>query len=131
MELVVGGGRLDRVITEVEDLVAEYFTDDGTRYLDYAPMTPADRLVPEDLAVTILINSRVAGTAFKGVQDHGPELDLASLPMIPLQEATEDDRQVVADLVATVASWPGFAASVATKVLHKKRPDLIPILDTR
>jgi len=28
-----------------------------------------------------------------------------------------------------VVAWPGFAASVATKVLHKKRPALIPILD--
>jgi hypothetical protein len=35
----------------------------------------------------------------------------------------------VAHTIAAVASWPGFAASVATKVLHKKRPALIPILD--
>jgi hypothetical protein len=30
-----------------------------------------------------------------------------------------------------VAKWPGFAASVATKVLHKKRPQLIPIVDNQ
>lgn len=30
-----------------------------------------------------------------------------------------------------MAKWPGFAASVATKVLHKKRPRLIPILDNQ
>ena len=30
-----------------------------------------------------------------------------------------------------MAQFPGFAASVATKVLHKKRPDLIPILDNQ
>lgn len=28
-------------------------------------------MVPEGLAVTILINSRVAGTGFRAVQDHG------------------------------------------------------------
>jgi hypothetical protein len=27
--------------------------------------------------------------------------------------------------------WEGFAASVATKVLHKKRPRLVPILDNQ
>jgi len=129
MELVVGGGRLDRVLSDAMGLVAGYLTDDGLRYLDYQSMTPADRLVPEDLAVTILINSRVAGTAFKAVQDRGDALDLAGLPAVPLQETNDPDRQAVADLVATVASWPGFAASVATKVLHKKRPDLIPILE--
>ena len=30
-----------------------------------------------------------------------------------------------------MAQWPGFAASVATKVLHKKRPGLIPVLDNQ
>jgi hypothetical protein len=129
MNLVVGAGRLDRVLEDAEGLVSGYLTDDGLRYLDYAPMTPTDRLVPEDLAVTILINSSVGAAAFKAVQDRGWELDLAALPAVPLHDATEKERQCVADLVATVASWSGFAASVATKVLHKKRPDLIPILD--
>ena len=31
--------------------------------------------------------------------------------------------------IAAVTGWEGFAASVATKVLHKKRPKLLPILD--
>jgi formate dehydrogenase maturation protein FdhE len=35
----------------------------------------------------------------------------------------------VASFIAAVTDWEGFAASVATKVLHKKRPKLIPILD--
>lgn len=34
-------------------------------------------------------------------------------------------------MIAHVAGWEGFAASVATKVLHKKRPRLIPILDNQ
>jgi hypothetical protein len=28
-----------------------------------------------------------------------------------------------------MTSWPGVGASVSTKTLHKKRPELIPILD--
>ena len=35
----------------------------------------------------------------------------------------------VASFIAAVTGWEGFAASVATKLLHKKRPKLIPILD--
>jgi hypothetical protein len=31
--------------------------------------------------------------------------------------------------IAAVTDWEGFASSVATKVPHKKRPKLIPILD--
>lgn len=129
MRLTVGGGVVERVLEDAEALLEGYRTDDGIRYLNYEPSTDPDRLMPEDLAVTILINSRVAGRAFKSVQDHGEGLRLPALPDVPLEESSPTDRDAVADLVAEVASWDGFAASVATKILHKKRPRLIPILD--
>jgi hypothetical protein len=129
VDLIVGGGKLDRRLEHAEELVDAYRTDDGLRYLDYTPLTPPDRLVPEDLAVTILINSRVAGTAFKALQDHGHEAALEALPSCALEDADAGQRQAVCDVICTVVAWPGFAASVATKVLHKKRPALIPILD--
>jgi hypothetical protein len=116
-------------LEHAEELVDAYRTDDGLRYLDYTPLTPPDLLVPEDLAVTILINSRVAGTAFKAVQDHGHKVALEALPSCALEDADAGQRQAVCDVICTVVAWPGFAASVATKVLHKKRPALIPILD--
>jgi hypothetical protein len=50
LELVIGAGKLDRTLQDVEALVDAYRTDDGLRYLDYRPHTPPDRLVPEDLA---------------------------------------------------------------------------------
>ena len=61
MDLTVGAGILDRVLRDAEELLVAYRTDDGLRYLDYRPSTDPDRLMPEDLAVTILINSRVTG----------------------------------------------------------------------
>ena len=131
MDLIYGARQLDRKVPDIEMLLDRYLTDIGLRYLDYRPITPPDKLVPEDLAVTILINSRVGWRAFESVQDHGPDLELDVLPDKPLEETTEPERQVVADLIARVASWPGLAASVATKVLHKKRPTLIPILDNQ
>ena len=41
------------------------------------------------------------------------------------------DRDRIAQIIAQMADWPGFAASVATKVLHKKRPATVPILDNQ
>jgi hypothetical protein len=73
----------------------------------------------------------VGPAAFKSVQDFGPNLALASLVDRPLEETSTEQRQAVADLVAEMAHWKGFAASVATKILHKKRPALIPILDNQ
>lgn len=129
--LTLGQGTCQRRLEAADELLLGYRTDDGLRYLDYQPVSIRDVLVPDDLAVTILINSRVASRAFKAVQDHGHEVDLALLPEIGLEDTTEDQRQRIADLIAQVAQWPGFAASVATKVLHKKRPRLIPILDNQ
>jgi len=131
VDLVVGARRIDRRLSAVEHLLAAYRTDDGLRYLDWRPSTDPNRLMPEDLAVTILINSRVGPAAFKSAQDHGAQLDLAELPDMPLEETSVDTRAQVARLIADVAGWDGFAASVATKVLHKKRPRLIPILDNQ
>ena len=129
--LVVGAGHIDRRLPAAEDLLLAYRVDDGLRYLDWLPSTDPDRLMPEDLAVTILINSRIGPAAFKSVQDHGAALDLAMLPDMRLEETSVGMREQVAHLIAQVAQWDGFAASVTTKVLHKKRPWLIPILDNQ
>jgi hypothetical protein len=131
VNVIFGARRLDRVVGDASELLASYRSDDGTRYLDYRPGSHADELVPDDLAVTILINSRVGPAAFKSAQDHGLELPLANLADTPLEDTTGDQRQAVADVVAEMAHWEGFAASVATKILHKKRPALIPILDNQ
>jgi len=131
VDLIVGAGQIDRRLPAAEQLLVAYRADDGLRYLDWRPSTDPDRLMPEDLAVTILINSRVGPAAFKSIQDHGAELDLATLPDMPLEEAPADLRGQVAHLISHVARWDGFAASVVTKVLHKKRPQLIPILDNQ
>lgn len=129
--LLVGIGHLERRLDDAVGLLHAYTTDDGLRYLDYEQVASHDVLVPDDLAVIILINSRVNGSAFKSVQDFGSSLPLASVPTTPLEDSTPALRQQVAELIAEMASWPGFASSVATKILHKKRSATIPILDNQ
>ncbi|MGH3221603.1 MAG: DUF6308 family protein [Streptosporangiaceae bacterium] len=131
VNLLLGAGHIDRQLPAAHELLAGYRTDDGLRYLEWRPSTNPDRILPEDLAVTILINSRVGPAAFKSAQDHGRLIDLEELPDIRLEHASRDERDQVAHLIAGVARWRGFAASVATKILHKKRPSLIPILDNQ
>jgi hypothetical protein len=82
VDLILGAGRLDRVISDAEVLLAEYPAEDGLRYLNWKPSTAPDHLSPEDLAVTILINSRVGPAAFRSVQDHGAgDLDTRLEPL--------------------------------------------------
>ncbi|MGD0713471.1 MAG: DUF6308 family protein [Gaiellaceae bacterium] len=132
MELVFGAGKIDRRVPEVEELLREWREkekDFGQLYLEHEPITSPDRVFVEDLAVTMLMNSRVDARQAMGVSRHGATLDLSVLPGKALGETTDDERQVVAELIGAMTGWPGIGASVATKTLHKKRPALIPVLD--
>ena len=131
VQLVLGAGEYDRVIKNADQLLLQYHQDTGCYYLDYQPTTPQDGLVPEDLAVTLLVNSQVGWRVFRSLELNGASIDLKSLPSKPLEKTTLEERGQVRDLVVDMTTWPGFAASVASKVLHKKRPDLIPILDNQ
>lgn len=131
IRLVLGGGECDRVIDKADELLRRYRKDTGCYYLDHQPITPRDRIVPEDLAVTLLVNSQAGWRAFRSLQLYSDTIDLECLPRTTLEDTSGADRTQVSDVIAAMAQWPGFAASVATKVLHKKRPDLIPILDNQ
>ncbi|MBA3476349.1 MAG: hypothetical protein H0T10_06290 [Actinobacteria bacterium] len=134
MDLVYGAGKLDRRVEDVEGLLREWRVREaewGQLYLEFQPATPPDALVVEDLAVTMLINSRVAGQAAAAVLRYGRSLDLASFVDRPLEETTPEERRRVAELIGAMTSWPWIGASLATKTLHKKRPHLIPVLDNQ
>ena len=130
-DLILGAGIIDRKVTDAGALLCRYRGDTGCYYLDYVPATSADELVPEDIAVTLLVNSQVTGRAFRSIQLRAGEINLQSLPNKHLQDTTLQERQTVAEIIAVLATFEGFAASVATKLLHKKRPGLIPILDNQ
>ncbi|MEH1130519.1 hypothetical protein [Micromonospora sp. CPCC 206061] len=51
IDLIVGGGQLERCLPDADKLLFEYRTDDGLRYLDWRPTTDPDQFMPEDLAV--------------------------------------------------------------------------------
>jgi hypothetical protein len=131
VRLVLGDEENARIIENADALLRQYRQDTGCYYLDHQSITPQDRLVPEDLAVTLLINSQAGWRAFRSLQLHSASIDLRSLPSKPLERTTLEERRQVRDMIVKMTEWPGFAASVATKVLHKKRPELIPILDNQ
>jgi len=120
--LTMGARHIDRIIPNADDLLRQYRNDTGFYYLDYQPITPADKVVPEDLAVTLLVNSQAGWRAFRSLEEYGKTIELAHLPKKPLEHTSPEERKQIAALIAKMAQLPGFAASIATKVLHKKRP---------
>lgn len=125
-------GGITRVVEQADVLLDRFRREDiGSDYYDYKPLTPLDQLVPEDLAVTLLVNSQAGRRAFQSLATRGHTVDLRALPNCSLEKTDASQRRIVAEVITEVANWPGFASSVATKVLHKKRPELIPILDNQ
>jgi hypothetical protein len=135
MRLIVGAGKLDRVIDDAGRWLLEYRQDDGIFYLNHQPSTPFDRVVPEDMAITALINSvrslQSLKMCLRSIAANARTVDLGILPDKPLEMTDSAERATVAMVIAKVASWNSFAASTATKLLHKKRPNLVPILDNQ
>jgi hypothetical protein len=131
INLTLGASQIDRIIPNADVLLLKYRDDSGYLYLDYKPITSADKVVPEDLAVTLLMNSQVGAKAFQSLVQMGGTISLDHLPDKPLEETSALEREQIAALICKLAQFPGFAASVATKLLHKKRPSLIPILDNQ
>lgn len=132
MELIFGAGKLDRRVPGVEGLLRDWRekeADFGQLYLEHQPVTATDRVFVEDLAVTMLINSRVDARQAMGIVRNADSLDLSVLPRKMLAETTDAERGQLAELIGAMTGWPGFGASVATKLLHNKRPELIPVLD--
>jgi hypothetical protein len=132
MELIFGARVLDRRVSDVERLLRDWRVmeaDFGQLYLDHQPVTSPDRIYVEDLAVTMLINSRVDARQAMGIARNSESFDLSTLPAKPLAETTDAERQRLAEMIGAMTKWPGFGASVATKLLHKKRPEFVPVLD--
>ncbi|HPH98561.1 MAG TPA: DUF6308 family protein [Anaerolineaceae bacterium] len=128
VRLVVGAGIIERVIPDAEQALKIYKKITDYTYLDYLPVTPRDLVVPEDLAVTLALNSRVGSKAVESLMEKR-SISLAGLPDKPLEAADDNDLEAAADQIMVLVGLKGFGASVASKLLHKKRPALIPVMD--
>lgn len=148
--LVLGG----HVIADVERLARRFLTcrrETGYDYYSYSSSRTDDVSI-SDVAVTLGMNSGVTGVAFRTILEHGPAITEV-LSAVPTNLALEDGtcgsveldtmvelvtfttnvgRNTEARRVAGLEPFPtGIGVSVATKLLHKKRPELLPVLDNQ
>jgi hypothetical protein len=97
------------------------------------------------------MNSGVSGLAFRTVTNFATTIEatLRGVPTVALEDPACDESVLdcLVDLIAVTTNvgrdararraggleaWPtGIGVSVATKLLHKKRPALLPIIDTQ
>jgi hypothetical protein len=97
-------------------------------------------LVDGDLLAPALIGAEVDRGRFSLLREMLPSLSgVADLPAVPLEEADEQVIDQVADLFAVLDEAPyagkggpsQIRGTILSKVLHRKRPDLVPLYDSR
>lgn len=94
------------------------------------------QLVDGDLLAPALIGVHIDAGRFSLLREMLPALEaVADLPDVPLHEADEDHVLCVAGLFGILDepryAGRGVRGTVVSKVLHRKRPDLVPLYDSR
>ena len=93
-------------------------------------------LVDGDLLAPALIGVHIDAGRFSLLREMLPALEaVADLPAVPLHDADEDHVLCVAGLFGILDepryAGRGVRGTVVSKVLHRKRPDLVPLYDSR
>lgn len=100
-------------------------------YYDGVPMGDWDRVEPVDVLATVSVNSFVTDAARVRRIHRGLAAACDGL-LVGIPKGAyllNADLASVEGLLAAACEVPGVLVPVATKVLHRKRPHLIPILD--
>ena len=93
-------------------------------------------LVDGDLLAPVLIGAHIDVGRFLLLQEMLPALEaVADLPAVALQDADDDHVLCVAGLFGILDepryAGRGVRGTIVSKVLHRKRPELVPIYDSR
>jgi hypothetical protein len=97
-------------------------------------------LVDGDLLAPALMGAEVDRGRFALLREMLPALSgVAELPRVPIEDADDATIAQVADLFAVLDEAPyagkggpsAIRGTIISKVLHRKRPDLVPLYDSR
>jgi hypothetical protein len=93
-------------------------------------------LVDGDLLAPTLMGVDLDRARFRLLREMLPALEgVADLPPVPLQEADDDHVLCVAGIFGMLDepryAGRGVRGTIVSKVLHRKRPDLVPLYDSR
>jgi hypothetical protein len=112
----------------------------GYEYFDARPSLAQDEITPEDVAATAALNMRFTRESLEGFLAARDVIrdGLGSLPNdVSLEDASDELLQAIEDLMVGLCEGegpfafkiPGAGRAQVSKVLHRKRPRLIPLYD--
>jgi Family of unknown function (DUF6308) len=128
------------VVDDPEECVLTYVDPDGGyAYPSYDRLVTnnAPELVDGDLLAPTLLEAHVDLARFSVLRRMLPSLGerLAALPDVALEDAGDDVVEAVARCFDVLDekqfAGRGVRGTIISKVLHRKRPDLVPLYDSR
>jgi hypothetical protein len=131
------GGSLP--VHDPEALLADYLNPSyGYAWPAYDTLVTngGSSLVTGDLLAPVLLEAHVDAARFGVLVEMLPQLaGVGELPPRSLADATDEDIDAVAGLFAVLDTEQyrrrGIRGTIVSKVLHRKRPDLVPLYDSR
>jgi hypothetical protein len=132
------GARIIEVIAKPADqLLAAFFDAGGPfagRTFDDLQQNPRNEFCAADLLAASLLDVRFEPRAVRALLETKSLVlshDLADIPHdVPLWAATDGDLRPAYSLWETVTQLPGVGPTKTSKLLARKRPHLIPIVDS-
>lgn len=127
------------VVEHPDQLLLDYLdVRNGYAYPAYDTLETngSAQLVDGDLLAPALIGAHIDSSRFALLREMLPALEIvADLPEVALQDADEDHVMCVAGLFGILDepryAGRGVRGTIVSKVLHRKRPELVPIYDSR
>lgn len=116
----------------LRDVVSKYFNNFAFDYYDQPTKSDPNKIIPGDICITAALNSRIGYRGVHSIMQKHKDIELA-LNKIPTdaklrEECDEQLFKNVAELFSKTCG-PYIRLSTASKILHKKRRHLIPIMD--
>jgi hypothetical protein len=126
---IASGLEIYKPSESLETFIAhEYEVYDGVR------VAQDDFIRPEEIALSMMVNSRITASTASEIWRKRKPIEEALSGIVPRCSICDDDAAIPWDslekAISGICRVPGAKVAVATKVLHKKRPSLIPILDS-
>ena len=127
------------VVDQPDQVLLDYLdVRNGYAYPSYDQLVTngSAELVDGDLLAPALIGAHVDAGRFSLLREMLPALEaVADLPGVALEDADDDHVLCVAGLFGILDepryAGRGIRGTIVSKVLHRKRPDLVPIYDSR
>lgn len=132
------GSRIVGVVKPPADQLLVSFFDPNEPFagstFDDLRDNPRDEFCPSDLLAASLLDVRFGPQAVRALLESGPtsiSKYLADIPdNVDLWNATDEDLSSAGALWAAVRRLPGVGPTKTSKLLARKRPRLIPIVDS-